>query len=195
MRSRAHCRAGGTPRRSPAALLGNADAGVPDLDADRAVAPAAAEQHLAALGVFQRVRQQVADHLLEQARIAVDVQAARNDPQRQPLRLGVIGELVAQPVEQVVDREAHRLGLDGAGLDLVDVEQRVQHAGHGAERLAEPRDELRRLLALDRSRQQALQQGQRLQRLAQVVAGGGEEARLGDVGQLGLLLGLLQRLR
>ena len=67
--------------------------------------PAATEQHLAALGVFQRVRQQVADHLLEQARIAADRQAARHDAQGKPLCLRVIGELVPQPVEQIVDRE------------------------------------------------------------------------------------------
>ena len=34
-----------------------------------------------------------------------------------------------------------------------------------------------------------MQQGQRLQRLAQVVAGGGEEARFRGIGQLGLPLG------
>ena len=38
-------------------LLGNADAGIPDLDAQHVSVPAAAEQHLAARGVFQRVRQ------------------------------------------------------------------------------------------------------------------------------------------
>ena len=50
-------------------------------------------------------------------------------------------------------------------------------------------------LALDRLRQQPLQQGERLQRLAQIMAGGGEKARLGDIGQLGLPLGRLQRVR
>ena len=38
-------------------------------------------------------------------------------------------------------------GLDGAGLDLVDVEQRVQHARHGAQRLVEPRDQLLRAVS------------------------------------------------
>ena len=51
------------------------------------------------------------------------------------------------------------------------------------------------LLALDGLGQQSLQQGERLQRLAQVVACGGEKARLRDIGQLGLPLGRLQRIR
>ena len=49
---------------------GDADSGVPDLDAQLSAAATAADQHFAALGVFQRVRKQVADHLLEQTRIA-----------------------------------------------------------------------------------------------------------------------------
>ena len=50
-------------------------------------------------------------------------------------------------------------------------------------------------LAFDGLRQQPLKQGKRLQRLAQVMAGGGEEARLGGIGQLRLPLGCLQRVR
>ena len=36
-------------------LLGNADAGIPNLDAQHSAAATAAKQYLAALGVFQRV--------------------------------------------------------------------------------------------------------------------------------------------
>ena len=53
----------------------------------------------------------------------------------------------------------------------------------------------KRGLVLDLLRQDALQQAERLQRLAQIVAGGGEEARLAEIGLLGLPLGGLQRLR
>jgi len=62
----------------------NADPGIPDLDAQHSVAPTAAEQHLAALGVFQRVGNKIAEHLLEQARITVDREAARDRPQVEP---------------------------------------------------------------------------------------------------------------
>ena len=164
-------------------VFGNADAGIPDFDAQHFLVPAATQQHLALLGVFQGVGQQVADHLFEQARVAVYRQAARHDAQGQSLRLGVIGEFIAQPVEQIVDREAHGFRMHGAGLDLVYVEQRVQHARHGVQRLVEPRDQLLRLLALDGFGQQPLKQRQRLQRLAQIVACGGEEARFGDIGE------------
>ena len=70
------------------------------------VASTATEQHLAAPGVFQCVRQQVADHLLEQARIAVDRKAARDHAQGKLFASRVIGELIPQPVKQIVDRES-----------------------------------------------------------------------------------------
>src|SRR6185312_4026597 len=47
--------------------FGDAGSGVPDLDAQLVAAAAATEQYLAARGVFHRVRQEIADHLLEQA--------------------------------------------------------------------------------------------------------------------------------
>ena len=68
-------------------LVGDADSGVPDLDAQHSLAPTATEQHLAAPGVFQGVRKQVADHLLEQTRIAVYRKAARDHAQGKPLVL------------------------------------------------------------------------------------------------------------
>src|ERR1700730_7037011 len=56
--------------------VGDADSGVPDLDAQHSFAPTATEQHLTALGVFQCLRKQVAVHLLEQTRIARHRKAA-----------------------------------------------------------------------------------------------------------------------
>ena len=50
-------------------------------------------------------------------------------------------------------------------------------------------------VAFDRLRQRPLQQRQRLQRLAQIVARGGEKARFRDIGLLGLPLRGFQRLR
>ncbi len=77
--------------------------------------------------------------------------------------------------EQVIDREKRDLGADRARFDLVDIEQRVEHARHRHERLADPRHQFPLPLAFDRARQKPLQQSERLQRLAQVMAGGGEE--------------------
>ena len=111
------------------------------------------------------------------------------------MRLRVIGELIPQPVEQIVDRKADHFGVDGAGLDLVYVEQRVQHARHGAQRLVEPRDQFLCSLSLDDLCQQPLKQGKRLQRLAEIVARRGEKARFRGIGQLRLPLGCPQLVR
>ena len=54
------------------------------------------------------------------------------------LRLGVIGELAAHPLEQTADREIELFGLHDARLDLGNVEQRIEHARHPAERRVEP---------------------------------------------------------
>ena len=102
LRSRAGCRADGT--RSKIAcefLFGNADPGVPDLDAQLVAAPPAAEQDLALIGVFHRVREQVADHLLEQARIAAHAEAARDDAPAEAMRRRVKAELRPQMLEQL----------------------------------------------------------------------------------------------
>ena len=157
----------------------------PDLDAEPLAAPAAAEQHLAASGLPDGVRQKIADHLLEQAGIAADDRAAADDAQHDSLRLGLIGEGVAQPFENLRDRKLQHFGVDGAGLDLVDVEQRVEHARHRADRLVDLGEQLLRLLALDLLGEQALKQSERLHRLAEVVARRREETRFRGAGPLG----------
>ena len=89
------------------------------------------------------------------------------------LRLRVVGELVPQPVKQIVDRETDHFGVNGARFDLVDVEQRVQHARHGAQasrRAARPAP--LRLLALDDPWPAAPAAGQ-----ASAAAGGGHGSR------------------
>ena len=111
------------------------------------------------------------------------------------MRRRVIGELGAQLLEHRVDRKIDHLSADDPRLELVDVEQRVQHARHGAHGLVEPADQPQGGLVLDLLRQILLQQADRLQRLAQIMAGGGEEPRLAEIGLLGLPLGGLQRFR
>ena len=80
-------------------LFGNADTGIPDLDAQLVAAPSAAEQDLAFICVFHRVRQQIADHLLEQAGVAAHVEAARDDAPAEAMRRRVKHELGAQLLE------------------------------------------------------------------------------------------------
>ena len=174
-------------------IILDTDAGVPDLDADVITVPAAAQQHLALAGIFHRVAQQVADDLFQKPRVAFDMGGTGQDAQGEPARLCHIGRLVAQVIQHIRHGEVGQLGIDRAGLDLVDVEQHIQHARQRPQRLIEPGQQAFGPLATDGLRQQFLQQGQRLQRLAQIVAGGGEKARFGEIGALGLQLCRLQR--
>ena len=171
----------------------NADSGVPDLDAQLSPAAPASDQHFAALGVFEGVRKQVADHLLEQARIGANELRAGQDAQREARRLRVVGQLLPEAVEQIIHRDVGDFGLNGAHLDLIDVEQRVQHAGHRAQSFVDANDQTLGPVAFDLLGQQALKQGKRLQRLTQIVARRREKARLGHGGQFGLSLGGGQR--
>src|SRR5487761_1114693 len=112
--------------------FGNADAGVPDLDMQLAAASPATEQNLALIGVFERIRYQVPDYLLEQGRIASDAALTRNHPKAKSLILvlGLIRKLALEALEQGADREIRRCWLDDSGLKLVYVEHRVQHGRH-----------------------------------------------------------------
>ena len=175
-------------------VAGDAHAGVPDFHTHCARPPPAAEKYFSMRRIFHGIREQIADHLLQQPRVAAHRDAARRRMQAQALRLGEIGILVPQAGQHIIDPEPGEVRLHGAHLDLVAVEQGVQHARHGTQGLIEARHEVPRLLAIDRPRQKPLQKGQRLQRLAQVMAGHGEEARLSGIGLLRLQLRFLQGL-
>ena len=106
----------------------------------------------------------------------------------------MVGELGSKAIEQGADLKLDDIRTDDPRLELVDVEQRIQHARHRAERLLELRDQPGAALVLDPLSQYPAQQAECLQRLAQVMAGGGEEARLSEIGSLRHKLGGLQRL-
>ena len=89
-------------------LIGNADAGVPDLDAQHALRrrqPSSTLPRLVYFNAFESRLRIICSSRRGSLRIE---QAARDDAQVKLLRLRVIGELVPQPVEQVVDRETRR---------------------------------------------------------------------------------------
>src|SRR5271170_1366762 len=86
-------------------LFGDADPGVPDLDAQHIATPPAAEQDLALTGVFHRIREQIADHLLEQAGVAAHAAAAWDDAPAEVMRRRVKGELSMQLLQNRIDRE------------------------------------------------------------------------------------------
>src|SRR5580704_2826618 len=94
--------------------LRDADPGIPNLDAQFALASPAPEEHTAALGIFQRVRDQIADHLLEQTPIAPNRQCAGDNAERQPGRLRVISQFFLGPSKNSIHGDFGVSGLTGA---------------------------------------------------------------------------------
>ena len=102
-------------------------------------------------------------------------------------------ELDLELAHQLVDAEARDLRPHRAGIEPRNVEQRAEDLLHGFERGIDVRDEPRVLAAALPLDQAGDVEPRRIERLQDVVARGGEEARLGDVGLLGLALGARQR--
>src|ERR1700739_1897492 len=100
------------------------------------------------------------------------------------MRGRVKAELRLQMLEQYIDREIDHLSADDPGLELVDVEERVQHARHRAHSFVESADQAQGGFVLNLLRQYFMQQADRLQRLAQIMAGGGKESGLAEIGLL-----------
>ena len=80
------------------------------------------------LRVADGVVDQVAEHALEQVRVARHDLAAGLEAQAQAQLFGLAGAVHVQHAEQVADGEGLQVGLDHAGIELGDVE-------HGGERL------------------------------------------------------------
>ena len=81
--------------------------------------------------------------------------------------------------EQFGERHRREIRLDEARVDLRDVEQRVDHRPKRAQRTVDIAHQFGRFAPAQPARQRADEQRHRVQRLAQVVARGGEEARFG----------------
>src|SRR4029077_2041378 len=90
----------------------------------------------------------------------------------------MVGELGFEAIQEAADRKLDDLRTDDPGLELVDVEQRIQHARHCAQRLIELGDQPGAALVGDPLREYPAQEAQGLQRLTQIVAGGRGGPRL-----------------
>src|SRR5258706_12077163 len=73
-------------------IVGNADAGVPHLDAQRLAAPPAADQDAAAIGITNGVGDEIEEDAPEQDAVALDPVPARQHPQAEPLLARRAGE-------------------------------------------------------------------------------------------------------
>ena len=155
---------------------------------------AAADQHARAparpVAVADRVGQEVLQHAAQQGRIALGDGAGRDVAQLDALLLGDRRERGDQRLQQRAERHRAHLRLDRAGIELGDVEQRVEQ---GFDR-AQADDRSSRTSSSSRMalRHRGHEQARGVQRLQQVVAGGGDEAGLVDVGLFGLGAGGFQ---
>ena len=80
-------------------VLGDTDAGVPDLDPEPRATAAGAEQDLAGRGALDGVADQVLQDALEQARVGAHHRPARHHFEREPLGGGQVAELAGDPLE------------------------------------------------------------------------------------------------
>src|SRR5438477_144816 len=163
----------------------NADTGIDDLDTYRQWRLAQTSQrHRALTRVFDGVRDQVLQDLLYQGPVAVNRVIARCHLEEQALVIGQGRELEPQLLEECAHREVAGIGFDGPGLELADVEQRIEQARHRPDRLLLLREYLRRFGLEHQPPQVAVQERQRLERLAQIVTGRRQEAALALIGPI-----------
>src|SRR5262249_43822303 len=169
-------------------LLVNARSRVPDADGYLVTARARGEQNTAALGVLDRVREQIAQHAQKQQLIRVDSKTAATHPQRQTLCSRLRHELLLERAEHLVEEHLLDARLDRTGVEPRDLEQFLHQLGERFHRRRQIGHQ-----GLDRALRALAQQrhidADRLQRLAQVVARRGEELRLRSPGGFGVAAG------
>src|SRR6185312_17314210 len=124
---------------------------------------------------------------MEHVAVALDGERGWQDAQVEPLALGERRELDAEAREDLVERDIATLGVERAGVEPRDVEQRAQEILDEAQRGVNLGHELERgagaaRLALEERRDI---KPRRVQRLQQVVARRGEEPRLAEIRRLG----------
>ena len=162
-------------------ILRNADAGVPDFHDDAAAAPAAAQQHFPAARVAQGVRQEVLQDAAEKRRVCHDNGVRRCDSQLQPALCGDGLKRSGDARQQRMDVHGSQLRAQRAGIQLRDVEQRLQQLIDHAERLVQLIQQRCGFAGVTPFAESAGEDARYVQWLQQVVARGGEEAGLAYV--------------
>ena len=167
---------------------------IPDLNAQYAAARAATNQDAAALGIAQRVTQEISQDPFDQMQVRAHHGAARNDAKTKMALFGSPSVFVGETLEQRIDRNVRDFGNEGSGIDAGHLEQRCEQAFRGFERLIDA-FEHRSTLGLEAPFAKCVDEQTRgTERLQEIVAGGGQKFGLAQIRALGLNLQLLERL-
>ena len=110
----------------PAPVVGDADAGVPHLDPERARPPPAADQHLALERILDGVRHQVLQEAAHQPAIGADGGPGRDEAKVEPFAAGERGELDLEHPHEIGDRNVGDLGPRRARVEARNVEERAE---------------------------------------------------------------------
>ena len=175
------------------ALLGLRDAepGVENVDPQPSVAASAADQDTALRRVLHGVGDEILQQAPQQPAVRAHAERAWHEGEVEAFRAREWRELELQLAQQFFDAEVGEFRPHGAGIEPRNVEQRPEDFFDRVERGIDIADQpcplaIGTALPLD---QRGHVQTGGVQRLQDVVAGGGEEPRLGDVGLLGVGLG------
>ena len=109
----------------------------------------------------------------------------------QPLVGGHTQEFRAQLFKEGSDSEIGGLRFDGPRLKLADIQQGVEQPRHRTDRLILLREGFGDAGIAHDPAQGTIDQGKRLQRLAQVMTGGSQKAALALIGAIGTLARLI----
>ena len=166
-------------------LGGDARSLVVDNQGELALAPAHRQQQRFARGVLEGVGQQILQRGEQQRRVAVDLQptGAPADLHPSPARrLGILPHQVAEQGIQVHHRAPR---TDLLLIEGVDVQQRAEQLLDAEQGAVDVVDQPALIGAQLAVAQAGGEQADGMDRLAQIVTGLGQEARLGQVGRLG----------
>ena len=136
--------------------------------------------------VFQRVVQQVAHDPFQHRRVGRHPRGIAGDAEAQPLARRFQPAFLADALQEDGQVQFRKLRAGHAGFQHGDVHQRVQQALGRLEPVAGGVHQLAQRRPLRLLADHVQIDAQRLERLAQVVAGRGQEARFGGVGLLRL---------
>src|SRR5215510_7881228 len=172
-------------------IVRNADTRVPYLDAQETRAVSTADDHAALSGVAYCVGHEIEQDALKQDEIAADPRAAGDDAQPQRLFARCRHERHLDALEQMINRKIRDAGSKHAGVELGDVQERVEQLVHCGHCSIHALDHASPLGLICLAAQLSDEQVQRVKRLSQVMARCGNEARLGEISELKLLRALI----